>query len=147
MSKATDLLRKGAELARQHKWHEGVDVYLQATEKDPTDSHCWLGLGVCLFRVGNFGMARVALDRSERMGHPKAGKALAWLEDAERLQGIVKLKRLLLSPASLSVAEIMEPDVHSVQTDLDQEEVARVMERYDMVSLPVVDNEGKLVNG
>ncbi len=87
MGKPTDLLRKGAELARQHKWHEGVDVYLQATEKAPTDSHCWLGLGVCLFRVGNLGMARVALDRSERMGHPKAGRALAWLEDAERLQG------------------------------------------------------------
>ncbi len=87
MGKATNLLRKGAELAREHKWHEAVEVYLQATEKAPTDSHCWLGLGVCLFRVGNCGMARVALERSEKMGHPKAARALAWLDNAERLRG------------------------------------------------------------
>ncbi len=67
------------------------------------------------------------------------------VDDEGRLQGIVKLKRLLLSPASHVVTDIMEADVHSVLTDLDQEEVARVMERYDMVSLPVVDGAGRLV--
>lgn len=62
-----------------------------------------------------------------------------------RLQGAVNLKRLLLSPASRKIGQIMETDVHAVPTDLDQEEVALVMQRYDMVSLPVLDGTGKLV--
>lgn len=66
------------------------------------------------------------------------------LDDAERLVGTVSLMRLLLSPASTLVADIMEPDVISVTTDVDQEEVARIMERYDLVALPVVDQEGRM---
>jgi len=61
------------------------------------------------------------------------------------LKGMVNLKRLLLSPASRPIREIMESDIHAVTTDLDQEEVARVMQRYDLVSLPVVDAGGRLV--
>ncbi len=62
-----------------------------------------------------------------------------------RLLGVVKLNRLLLSPASHAISDIMESDVHSVQTDLDQEEVALIMQRYDLISLPVVDAASKLV--
>ena len=62
-----------------------------------------------------------------------------------RLLGVVKLNRLLLSPASHAISDIMESDVHSVQTDLDQEEVALIMQRYDLISLPVVDTASKLV--
>ena len=62
-----------------------------------------------------------------------------------RLLGVVKLNRLLLSPASHAISDIMESDVHSVQTDLDQEEVALIMQRYDLISLPVVDTAAKLV--
>src|SRR5690606_23584717 len=38
-----------------------------------------------------------------------------------------------------------ETDVISVTTDVDQEEVARIMQRYDLVALPVVDRQGRLV--
>ena len=62
-----------------------------------------------------------------------------------RLLGVVKLNRLLLSPASHAISDIMESDVHSVKTDLDQEEVALIMQRYDLISLPVVDTASKLV--
>ncbi len=67
------------------------------------------------------------------------------IDEAERLEGVVTLKRLLLSPAETSIERIMKPDVISVTTEIVQEEVARVMERYDLVSLPVVDADGVLV--
>lgn len=67
------------------------------------------------------------------------------VDEQEQLKGVVSLKRLLLSPAGAPIAGIMDPDVISVTTDVDQEEVARVMERYDIISLPVVNNAGQLV--
>lgn len=62
-----------------------------------------------------------------------------------KLTGLVSLKRLLLSAAHEPLSEIMNRDFISVQTDVDQEDVARLMERYDLVSLPVVDFDGRLV--
>jgi magnesium transporter len=63
----------------------------------------------------------------------------------EKLTGFVSLKRLLLSNADQLLSEIMNEDVISVQTDVDQEDVARLMEKYDLISLPVVDFDGRLV--
>ena len=62
-----------------------------------------------------------------------------------RLQGVVPLKRLLLTSAQALVADVLEADVVSVEPDLDQEEVARIMERYDLVALPVVSAGGRLL--
>lgn len=61
------------------------------------------------------------------------------------LEGVVSLKRLLLSPADAAVRDIMDTDFISVTTDIDQEEVARIMERYDLVSMPVLDEAGRMV--
>jgi len=66
-------------------------------------------------------------------------------DEAERLKGIVTTKKLLLSPSTTKIKEIMNDDIVSVPTDVDQEDVARLMERYDLVTLPVVDEEGCLV--
>ncbi len=67
------------------------------------------------------------------------------LDEAQRLLGVVSLKQLLLTPASLEARDVMETDVITVTTDLDQEEVARIVERYDLVSLPVIDPLGRMV--
>jgi magnesium transporter len=67
------------------------------------------------------------------------------VDEVGHLKGVVNLKRLLLSAAPRRIGDIMELDFHAVETSLDQEEVARVMERYDLVSLPVVDAAGRLV--
>ena len=61
------------------------------------------------------------------------------LDDERRLQGAVSLKRLLLSRADALMKSVIDTDDMAVTPDVDQEEVARVMERYDLVSLPVVD--------
>lgn len=58
------------------------------------------------------------------------------------LKGIVSLKDLMLSPAEMPLEDLMQTDFVSVPTGMDQEEVARIMERYDLVSLPVLDEDG-----
>src|SRR5690606_8296020 len=66
-------------------------------------------------------------------------------DEAGRLVGVVDLKRLLLAPASAPVSSIMAPEPTVVTPDLDQEEVARIMERYDLVTLPVVSSGGRML--
>ena len=61
------------------------------------------------------------------------------LDDDLRLAGAVSLKRLLLSRADALMKTVIDTDDICVTPDVDQEEVARVMERYDLVSLPVVN--------
>ncbi|MDM8546647.1 magnesium transporter [Candidatus Venteria ishoeyi] len=61
------------------------------------------------------------------------------------LLGSVSLKDLLLAVPMTPITQITDTDVVSVPTDMDQEEVALVMERYDMLSLPVVDDSNCLV--
>ena len=63
----------------------------------------------------------------------------------ERLAGILPLKALVLSAPGLPVVEIMESADNTVHPDLDQEEVARIMARYDLPAVPVVDANGKLL--
>lgn len=67
------------------------------------------------------------------------------VDDNGLLVGVLSLKKLLLANPGKKVAEIMNPDVISVDVDMDQEEVARVVRRYDLVSVPVVDRKGRLV--
>lgn len=62
-----------------------------------------------------------------------------------RLVGELSLKELMLAPGDKLIRDIMHPDVVSVSTDTDQEQVARVFEEYDFIALPVVDKEGRLV--
>ncbi|WP_022834291.1 magnesium transporter [Salisaeta longa] len=70
----------------------------------------------------------------------------AFVVDADGvLLGVVSLKDLLLAPADRLVSSLMEPNFISVTTDIDQEEVARVVQRYDLVSLPVLDERGRLM--
>lgn len=67
------------------------------------------------------------------------------VDDGGHLRGVVSLKRLLLSPADARVDAIMDADVIAVRVDVDQEEVGRIMQRYDLITLPVVDPMDRLV--
>lgn len=62
------------------------------------------------------------------------------VNDNNQLVGVVSLKQLLLSKKNEVLKDIMQPDVVSVPIDMDQEDVAQVVERYDFLSIPVVDN-------
>lgn len=67
------------------------------------------------------------------------------VDDRNHLVGVSSLRQLLLVPPSTPLKKIMSTDVISVRTDTDQEEVARVVERYNLLGVPVVDEENKLV--
>jgi magnesium transporter len=67
------------------------------------------------------------------------------VSDENVLLGILSLKALLLASASSKVRDIYEADIRSVRTDTDSEEVAQIMEKYDLIVLPVVDSIGRLM--
>jgi len=66
-------------------------------------------------------------------------------DDAGHLVGVLSLRQLLTVPPETPLKKIMTTDVISVRTEVDQEEVARVVERYDILAVPVVDSGNKLV--
>jgi magnesium transporter len=91
----------------------------------------------------------IALQR--RMTAAEAIAAIrAWRPDEEtiyylfvtdrlkRLVGLVNLRQLIVADPDTRVAEIMDPDVVFVTADTDQEECADLMQRYDLLALPVV---------
>ncbi len=61
------------------------------------------------------------------------------------LLGVLSLKALLLASASTRVKDIYDAEVRSVRTDTDSEEVAQIMEKYDLIVLPVTDSIGRLM--
>jgi magnesium transporter len=66
-------------------------------------------------------------------------------DSSRHLTGIVSLRELVISSPDRTLADIMIRDVVSVHTDTDQEEVGRMIQRYDLLALPVVDREQRLV--
>ena len=67
------------------------------------------------------------------------------VDEFERLVGIISLRDLLLESPESKVGEIMNPEVISVSVDKDQEEVAHLVKKYALVSIPVIDERGCLV--
>lgn len=65
-------------------------------------------------------------------------------DDEGRLRGAIRVRDLLFSPEGTRLSWIMDPDVTSVTTDTDQEEIANLFRKYDLVALPVVDQAGRL---
>ena len=69
-----------------------------------------------------------------------------YVVDARRhLVGVVSLRRLLLVSPTTPLKRIMTTDLISVRVDMDQEEVARQVASYNLLAIPVVDEENKLV--
>jgi magnesium transporter len=66
------------------------------------------------------------------------------VDETNNLVGILSLKELILSRPTAVLKDIMNPDIISVAIDLPPQDVAKVVERYDFLALPVVD-AGKLV--
>ena len=61
------------------------------------------------------------------------------------LLGVVSLRDLVISPAKRTVADIMNPNIVSVPVDAPQDEVTRVVAKYDLLALPVVDRHLRIV--
>lgn len=67
------------------------------------------------------------------------------VDDETHLCGVISLRTLLFSPPNTPLKKIMTKDVISVHTETDQEEVARYVAAYNLVAIPVIDEENKLV--
>ena len=67
------------------------------------------------------------------------------VDDKDKLLGKVALQNLIVSDAKTRVADILEEDVVSVETFLEEREIAEIMKRYDFESVPVVNVQGQLV--
>ncbi|MDR5683080.1 MAG: magnesium transporter [Armatimonadota bacterium] len=61
------------------------------------------------------------------------------------LRGVVSLRDLVTAPVDAPVREIMRTDPVTVSPDTDQEEAARILEKYDLLALPVCDRAGRLL--
>ena len=66
-------------------------------------------------------------------------------DTGRRLEGVLTIKELLLAQDEQLIADLMETDVITAETTEDQEEAVARMMKYDFISLPVVDKEGRLV--
>lgn len=67
------------------------------------------------------------------------------VDDDDKLVGLLSLKNLLTKPLRTPIRDVYNPDVVSVKTNMPAEEVAQIMDKYDLVVVPVVDQLGRLV--
>ena len=67
------------------------------------------------------------------------------VDQARHLVGVLPLRKLILARPNELIENLMDRQVISVRVDLDQEQVAQLFKRYDLVSLPVVDADGVLL--
>ena len=67
------------------------------------------------------------------------------VDDDIRLKGTLSLKRLLLAPPRSKIETLYQKEIISVKASADSEEVASIMEKYDLAVLPVVDELGRLI--
>ena len=90
--------------------------------------------------------ASQAIDRIRNLADVKETVYYLYVTDsARRLSGILSLRDVVVAQPQETIAEIMTREVIAVDTYADQEEVARIIQRYDFLAVPVVDRERRLV--
>jgi magnesium transporter len=67
------------------------------------------------------------------------------VDDRSHLVGVLSLRQLLVNDPARKLKDVMTTDVIKVRTDMDQEEVARIVSKYDIIAVPVVDDQSRLV--
>lgn len=89
---------------------------------------------------------RESIARIKRLANDMETIYTVYVTDLQRhLEGLVSFKDLILADDNTHVSEIMDKDVISIKTTDDKEHVAKMFNKYDFLTLPVVDAEGRLV--
>ncbi len=87
-----------------------------------------------------------AIERIRRIGIDKETINTCYVTNQYRkLSGTISLRMLLLSAPTETIGNLMEENVITINTLMDQEEVARQFQKYDFDAMPVVDSENRLV--
>jgi magnesium transporter len=89
--------------------------------------------------------AKEAIEALQRASEAEMVFYVYVTDSRDHLVGVISLRQLITVPPTKTLKEIMVTDVISVRTDMDQEEVAQVAEKYNILAVPVVDEENKLV--
>lgn len=89
---------------------------------------------------------REAIEHIRRTGIDKETIDICYVIDANRkLEGIVSIRKLILSNGEELIEDIMDTDIIFIHTYDDQEKIAMLFKKYDLTTMPVVDNETRLV--
>jgi magnesium transporter len=67
------------------------------------------------------------------------------MDQNRKLEGIIPLRKLILNDGDTVIEEIMETSIISINTHMDQEEISNLFRKYDLLAMPVVDQENRLV--
>jgi magnesium transporter len=86
-----------------------------------------------------------AIDHIRKSASGEDAFYLYVVDDHDHLVGLVPLHRLVTAEPTTSIRTIRTEDVESVTVDTDQEEVARLVERYNVLEVPVVDADRRLL--
>ncbi len=87
-----------------------------------------------------------AIDRIRRVGIDKETINTCYVIGQHRkIRGTISLRMLLLSDGEDRIGDLMEENVITINTMMDQEQVARQFQKYDFDAMPVVDSENRLV--
>jgi len=90
--------------------------------------------------------AEDALAKIRRLGIDRETVyALYVIDDARKLVGVVGLRTLVTAPLDATIEDLMESQVVSVHADVDQEEAAETLKHYDLIALPIVDRDDRLI--
>ncbi|HAK88506.1 MAG TPA: hypothetical protein DHV16_01425 [Nitrospiraceae bacterium] len=75
----------------------------------------------------------------------ESGYYIYVLDEQEKLIGVTSLRDLLLAEAGARLSEIMETKLKTVPPDADEMTAAKIISKYNLLALPVVDSEGFLL--
>jgi magnesium transporter len=90
--------------------------------------------------------ASEALDRLRLQApHSETIYYIFILDDAHRLMGVLSLRNLILAPRHAQIRDLMEQEVVTVRASEDQNKVAKTIAQFDLIAIPVVDDQGRMV--
>ena len=93
----------------------------------------------------NWNTVRCLKEMRKQADNVKTVYTIYVVDDNDKLLGLMSLRRLLLTEKATSIRDIMFTDIIAVKATEENEDVANIMQKYDLVVLPVVDDSGKLL--
>jgi magnesium transporter len=89
--------------------------------------------------------AQGAIDKIRERGELETFFYLYVVDEAEKLIGVVPIRNLVVAPPGRPLRDMMITDPIRAEVTTDQEEAARLVSKYDLLALPLVDHDGRLM--
>jgi len=135
--------KKAQELLNLMAAEEAEDIQeLMAHEDDTAGglmNNSFLTFAAAMTAGGAFQAVRENATRVEMISYAYV------LDDTEHLTGVVSLRELMISAPDVSLSEIMVDNVKAVTADAEPEEVLELIAKYNLVAVPVLDNEERML--